>query len=270
MIVDGVLTAVDTGTSGDRNSVLLWVVAEALVIGTLLSARRLLVFQKRILHAELGYAVSRAIFDKTLRMDLETIEHPETQQQIVFARQYAAARPYGLVNRSFEAAQYSLTIVVVRGPAVDLLTLGAAAGSWLPGCRCSFGEVRFSNSAFRFYTGRTPEMRQRNYLEGLMVIRRVGHRAPAQRCQPRHPGTLQASVRLAVRPGPPPADAVAHGSGYRPDWREYVLLDVRADLGRLDGRGGRHHAGPDDDVRRSAAAGPERHDIPAGHAQQRL
>lgn len=168
MIVDGVLTAVDTGTSGDRNSVLLWVVAEALVIGTLLSARRLLVFQKRILHAELGYAVSRAIFDKTLRMDLETIEHPDTQQQIVFARQYAAARPYGLVNRSFEAAQYGLTIASFAAllwtfsPWALLLVL-------IAGLPLFFGEVRFSNSAFRFYTGRTPEMRQRNYLEGLMV-----------------------------------------------------------------------------------------------------
>ena len=168
MIVDGVLNAVDTGLTGDRNTVLLWVVAEAAVIGSLLSARRLLVFQKRILHAELGYAVSRAIFDKTLRMDLETIEHPETQQQIVFARQFAAARPYGLVNRSFEAAQYSLTIVSFAAllwtfsPWALLLVMVA-------GLPLFFGEVRFSNKAFRFYTGRTPEMRQRNYLEGLMV-----------------------------------------------------------------------------------------------------
>jgi ATP-binding cassette subfamily B protein len=168
LIVDGVLTAVNTDLSDDRNTVLMWVVAEAVVIGALLSARRLLVFQKRILHAELGYAVSRAIFDKTLRMDLETIEHPDTQQQIVFARQFAAARPYGLVNRSFEAAQYSLTIVSFAAllwtfsPWALLLVLVA-------GLPLFFGEVRFSNSAFQFYTGRTPEMRQRNYLEGLMV-----------------------------------------------------------------------------------------------------
>jgi ATP-binding cassette, subfamily B, bacterial len=168
MIVDGVLNAVDTGLTGDRNAVLLWVVAEAAVIGALLSARRLLVFQKRILHAELGYAVSRAIFDKTLRMDLETIEHPETQQQIVFARQFAAARPYGLVNRSFETAQYSLTIVSFAAllwtfsPWALLLVMVA-------GLPLFFGEMRFSNNAFRFYAGRTPEMRQRNYLESLMV-----------------------------------------------------------------------------------------------------
>jgi ATP-binding cassette subfamily B protein len=167
-IVDGVLAAVESGASGGQVQVLSWVAAEAVVIGIMLSARRLLVFQKRILHAELGYAVGRTIFDKTLRMDLETIEHPEVQQQVVFARQYAAARPYGLVNRTFEAAQYSLTIVSFSAllwtfsPWALLLVVVAGLPLFL-------GELRFSNSAFRFYTGRTPEMRQRNYLESLMV-----------------------------------------------------------------------------------------------------
>lgn len=168
LIIDAILAALDSGTQADRMQALVWTGVEALVLGGMLALRRLLTFLKRILHAQLGYAVSRLIFDKTLRLDLQTIELADVQQQILLARQHAAARPYGLVTRIFEAGQYALTIVTFAAvlwtfsPLAVLIVL-------FGGLPLFASELRFSADAFRFYTGRTPEMRRRNYLETLMT-----------------------------------------------------------------------------------------------------
>ncbi len=165
-IVDSVLAAATAG--GSRAAPLLWVAAETVVLGALLAARRMLALRKRLLQAELGYAVGGAVFDKTLRMDLQTIESPAVQQQIVLARQSAAARPFGLVSRVFDVAQFTLTLVTF---AVVLWTFSPLAVLIviLGGLPLFFSELRFSGEFFRFYTGRTPEMRRRSYLEGLMT-----------------------------------------------------------------------------------------------------
>ncbi|QNL19414.1 ABC transporter ATP-binding protein [Hyphobacterium sp. CCMP332] len=168
LIVDTVLLAIDTGTEADRQQALIWVAAEAGILGVGMALRRILVHLKRLLHAELGFAVSTKIFDKTSRFDLETIERPDVQQQILLARQHASARPYNLANRVIESGQHTLTLVSL---AVVLWTFSpwAVAIILAGGVPLFLAELRFSGTAFRFYTGRTPEIRQRNYLEGLMT-----------------------------------------------------------------------------------------------------
>ncbi|GJL97715.1 MAG: ABC transporter permease [Hyphobacterium sp.] len=168
LIVDTVLTAIDTQTAADRQQALVWVAVEAGILGAGMALRRILVFQKRLLHAELGFAVAAKIFDKTSRFDLETIERPDVQQQILLARQHASARPYNLANRVIETGQHALTLVSL---AVVLWSFSplAVAIIVVGGVPLFISELRFSGSAFRFYTGRTPEMRKRNYLEGLMT-----------------------------------------------------------------------------------------------------
>jgi len=168
LIVDTVLAAVDTQSAADRQQALIWVTVEAGILGSGMALRRILVHLKRLLHAELGFAVSTKIFDKTSRFDLETIERPDVQQQILLARQHASARPYNLANRVIETGQHSLTLLSL---AVVLWTFSplAVAIIIVGGVPLFISELRFSGSAFRFYTGRTPEMRQRNYLEGLMT-----------------------------------------------------------------------------------------------------
>ncbi len=168
LIVDGVLAAIVEPSTDSRNAVIFWVVLEAGLIGLLLADRRLVGFQKRILQARLGQAVSRTIFAKTLQLDLQTIEDAKVQQQILLARQHATSRPYGLVVRLIEFAQHAITLISF---AIVLATFSP----WLivlvilGGLPLFVSETRFSGTVFRLLTGRTPEMRQRNYLEGLML-----------------------------------------------------------------------------------------------------
>jgi ABC-type multidrug transport system fused ATPase/permease subunit len=168
LIVDGVLAAIASGLAADRTTVLLWVATEALVMTALIAGRRLLRLAKSLLHAEIGYSVSCTILDKALTLELEQLEDPAIQQSILLARQQAASRPYGLVNRIFELGQYALTLL-------SLMLLLWTFSPWavvivlIAGLPLFFGELRFSGRVFRFYTGRTPEMRERAYLESLMT-----------------------------------------------------------------------------------------------------
>jgi len=168
LIVDGVLTAIDSGAAADRNRALLWVAAEAVVMTTLIGGRRLMRLQKSLLHAELGYAVSRRIFDKALSLELSQHEDPRTQQRMLLARQHATSRPFSMVNRLFEVLQYTVTLLAF---AVLLWTFSplAVALVVLGGVPLFLGEMYFSGRVFRFYQGRTPEMRERSYLESLMT-----------------------------------------------------------------------------------------------------
>ena len=110
-VIDSVLAAIEAGTEASRNTAIWWVVAEAGVLASMLAVRRALTFLKSMLQARLGYAVSHLIYDKTLRMDLAQLEDAAIQQQILLAKQFASARPYGLVNRIFETAQYAITVI---------------------------------------------------------------------------------------------------------------------------------------------------------------
>jgi ATP-binding cassette subfamily B protein len=167
LLIDSVLAAIG-GSIPDRDMALVWVAVETGLLGLGLVARRVQVFQKRVLQAELAYAVTRQIQAKTMRMDLAVIESPLVQQRIVLARQHAASRPFGLVNRLFDGAQYSITLLTFAivlwtfSPWAVLLILAG-------GMPLFFAELRFSNEFFRFYTSRTPEMRQRSYFEGLLT-----------------------------------------------------------------------------------------------------
>ncbi|WP_300542284.1 ABC transporter ATP-binding protein [Maricaulis sp.] len=168
LIVDGVVTAIESGAAADRNAALVWVAVESGLLAVLLAVRRILVFLKGQLHAELGFAVSDMILAKADAFSLAQIEDAEIQERIILARQFAASRPYNLVNRIFEAAQHGLTLV-------SILVLLAAHAPWLValvvlgGLPVFIGNLRFSGDAYRFYTGRTPQMRERSYLESLLT-----------------------------------------------------------------------------------------------------
>lgn len=168
LVIDTVLRAIETGAAADRGAAIGYVLAEAGLVAGLLATRRLMTFYKRALHARLGHEVNRLIFSKSLRLDLQTLEEAGVQQQILLARQHATARPYGLVMRIIEFAQHTVTLVSLAAVlatfsplAVLLIVFG--------GLPLFLNELGFSGAMFRLYTGRTPEVRQRNYLEGLMI-----------------------------------------------------------------------------------------------------
>ncbi|WP_421789753.1 ABC transporter ATP-binding protein [Hyphobacterium sp.] len=168
LLVDAVVLAIETQSAADRQQALIWVAAEAGVLGAGMAIRRVLVFLKRMLHARLGFAVTTQILDKAAGFDLETIERADIQQQVLLARQHASARPYNLANRLIESGQHLVTLLSL---AVILFTFSPLAVLIIlaGGLPLFVAELRFSESAFRFYTGRTPEMRQRNYWESLVT-----------------------------------------------------------------------------------------------------
>ena len=168
LIVDSVIQAMNSSTNADRETAIFWVAVEAAILALLLAGRRMMLFFKSRLHAELGFSVNTLILEKSARFDLQQIERPDIQQQLVLARQHAANRPYNLVNRLFSGAQNALTLT---GAAVLLFSfspwlIALVIGGGIP---LFIGDVLFAGSAFKFYTGRTPQMRERSYLESLLT-----------------------------------------------------------------------------------------------------
>lgn len=168
-MIDAVVAAAgDPASPALRNAALGWAAAEAGVLGALIMLRRVLGYYKTVLHAELGFTVGQVLFTKTAALDLATLERAEVQQQITLARQSAASRPFSLINRVIDAGQFIVTLI-------SFVVLLATFSPWLVailalgGLPLFLGELRFSEAAFRFYTGRTPDMRARSYLEGLLV-----------------------------------------------------------------------------------------------------
>ena len=168
LVVDGVVQAIGSGAIEDRNTAIVWVCVETALIAAYMAGSRILDFLKTRLHAELGFVVNRQILSKALTLTLTQMETPDIQQRMVLARQFAANRPYSLINRLLTAAQNTLmltSVAVLLWTFSPLLVLLVIAG----GLPLFAGNLYFSGSAFRFYTGRTPQMRERSYLESLMT-----------------------------------------------------------------------------------------------------
>ncbi|WP_412545759.1 ABC transporter ATP-binding protein [Maricaulis sp. MIT060901] len=168
LIVDSVVAAIESGASADRDAALMWVRVEAAILAVLLAARRLLAFERSRLQVELGYATNQAILGKCAALDLEQIERADLQQQLVIAKQFTTSRPYNLVSRGFDLLQHALTLVSVAVLlwAFSPLLLAFIVAGALP---LFLGNLRFADTAFGFYKGRTPEVRERSYLESLIT-----------------------------------------------------------------------------------------------------
>jgi ABC-type multidrug transport system fused ATPase/permease subunit len=168
LVIDGVLLAIETGETADRDMALTWVAVEAGVIALMLTAQRLQRFLKARLRTELGFSVGQRILAKAERFSLALIEDPKLQQALTLAKQQAASRPFNLISRVFDVAQFSLNLLAVSLLLITFspwLVLLVAAG----GLPLFLADLRYSRIAFRFHTGRTPQMRQRNYLESLIT-----------------------------------------------------------------------------------------------------
>lgn len=168
LLIDTVLAAIESGADSDRTLALQYVVLEAAILAVLLVIRRALLFMKARLHAELGFSVSRTILDKASSLSLADIERPDVQEMLLHAKQFATARPYSLIVRGFDLLQAVVTLV-------SITLLLAATAPWLivlmliGGLPVFIGNLCFSGDSYRFYTARSPQMRERNYLESLIT-----------------------------------------------------------------------------------------------------
>ncbi len=168
LIVDSVILAIETGQSSDVDQVLLWLAVEAGLVITIAAAQKGLSVAHSLLRALLGQRINVMILEKALQLDLAQFEDSEFYDKLTRARREASRRPLSLINRTFNLIQDAISLTTYAGLLFQfsgwaVLVLVIAA---LPSF---FAEARFSGQAFRLFTWRAPESRQRNYLEMVLA-----------------------------------------------------------------------------------------------------
>ncbi|HEU5137754.1 MAG TPA: ABC transporter ATP-binding protein [Steroidobacteraceae bacterium] len=170
-IVDSVVEATRThkgGTEVDIMPVLLWVLAEALILVVITAAHRGITFANALLKAKLSNRVNVLILEKALTLELTHFEDSEFYDKLTRARREASSRPLSLVMRTSGLFQNAIAIasfaVLLAGfsPwAVVVLIFG--------GLPAFFAETKFSGDAFRLFRWRAPETRMQSYLETALA-----------------------------------------------------------------------------------------------------
>lgn len=166
LIVDAVVDAI--AGVGDADTVLRWVIAEAVIISTIAITSRVLAICQSLLRAQLGHRVNVMILEKALTLDLQHFEDSEFYDKLTRARMEASSRPLGLVMRSFGLVQNVLSL---GSYAVLLVTFSpwAPVVLLLAGVPAFIAETKFSGDAFRMLRRRSPERRKQLYLEHVIA-----------------------------------------------------------------------------------------------------
>lgn len=168
LVVDGVVLAANSGATADREVVLFWVVVEGLMIMTVAGSQRGLITCQYLLRAVMGHRITTMILEKALTLRLDDFENPELHDRMMQARREAVSRPVQLVTGTFTLIRdtvslisYGVLLLQFSGWAVAIIVLA--------GLPAFLVEARFSGEAFRFLKSKTPEMRERNYLETVVT-----------------------------------------------------------------------------------------------------
>jgi len=170
-IVDSVVDATQThkaGTDVDIGPVLLWVLAEALILVVITAAHRGITFCSALLKAKLSNRVNVLILEKALTLELTHFEDSEFYDKLTRARREASSRPLSLVMRTSGLFQNALAIA-------SFAVLLANFSPWavlillFGGLPAFFAETKFSGDAFRLFRWRAPETRMQSYLETALA-----------------------------------------------------------------------------------------------------
>jgi ATP-binding cassette, subfamily B, bacterial len=170
-IVDSVVDATKTHSAGadvDIVPVLLWVLAEALILVFITAAHRGITFASALLKAKLSNRVNVLILEKALTLELTHFEDSEFYDKLTRARREASSRPLSLVMRTSGLFQNALAIV-------SFAVLLANFSPWavlillFGGLPAFFAETKFSGDAFRLFRWRAPETRMQSYLETALA-----------------------------------------------------------------------------------------------------
>lgn len=168
LIVDAVVLAMDSQQAPELSYALWLVGAEAALVIAMAAARRALDVSQSLLRALLGQRINVMILEKALTLELRHFEDAAFYDKLTRARREASRRPLSLINRTFSLIQNGISLVTYGG-----LLLGFSGWAVLilvvAGLPAFFAETRFSGEAFRIFTWRAPETRQRNYLEMVLA-----------------------------------------------------------------------------------------------------
>ena len=167
LIVDAVVQAAQSGTAGDRNTALTYLVIEAMLVALVAATRQGLSLCTSLLRVLLGQQVNVLILKKAQTLPLVYFEDSEFYDKMTRARREASSRPLSMVSRTFGLMQNSLSLLTYGGLLLQfsgwavVLLLGATVPAFI-------AETRFAGEAFRLFRWRSPETRQQNYLEVLL------------------------------------------------------------------------------------------------------
>jgi len=172
LIVDAVVTAMQTHAAGSSRHVIELVALEGLLVAVTAGAQRGLSTCQSLLRAQLGQRVNVMILEKALTLDLSQFEDSEFYDKLTRARREASSRPLSLVMRTFGLAQNAVSLVSF-GTLLVQFSPWAVAVLLLAGLPAFLAEAKFSGDAFRLFRWRSPETRMQLYLE--TVIAREDH-----------------------------------------------------------------------------------------------
>jgi len=171
LIVDAVVAAIEAREAGepwDYRPALQWVALEGLIMIGIAGAQRAISACQSLLRALLGQRVNVMILDKAGSLSLSQFEDSELYDKLTRARREASQRPLGLVNKTFNLIQNSISLVSFAAIlfqfspwAMLILFVGA-----LP---VFLSEAKFSGDAFRLFRWRSPETRMQMYLETVLA-----------------------------------------------------------------------------------------------------
>ena len=167
-IIDGVLLASETGTLDDRNTALMWVALEGLLVILMAGAQRGIQVCESLLRMQLGHKVNVMILEKALTLRLSHFEDSEVYDQMTRARREASSRPLSLVRRAFGLIQNAISlttygVILVSFSWVSVLILAIAS---IPPF---IAETRFAGEGFKLFRWKSPAYREQAYLETVIA-----------------------------------------------------------------------------------------------------
>jgi ABC-type multidrug transport system fused ATPase/permease subunit len=166
-VVDAVVAAA-AGDAAARTDALWAILAEAVLMASVVAANRGLTFCRQLLEAKLAHTVTHLILEKAVRLRLSDFEDPALHDRLEEARREATVRPLSLVLRSFTLARYTISLIGYFALLVQL-SWWAVAILVLAGVPSFLAEARFSQKTFRFFRRHSPENRERHYVETLLT-----------------------------------------------------------------------------------------------------
>ncbi|HEY9738145.1 MAG TPA: ABC transporter ATP-binding protein, partial [Trichocoleus sp.] len=168
LIVDAVVQAAQSGLPQDRNTALMYLAIEAVLVAVLAGARQGLILCQSLLRMLLGHKVNLLILEKAQTLTLSHFEDSEFYDKMTRARQEASSRPLSMVNSTFGLVQNILSLITFGGLLLQfsgwvvVILVIAAIPAFV-------AETKFAGEAFRLFSWRTPESRQQMYLEVLLA-----------------------------------------------------------------------------------------------------
>jgi ABC-type multidrug transport system fused ATPase/permease subunit len=168
LIVDAVIQAAGSGLVGDRWLALRYLGLEAVLVILLSGGQKGISFCQSILHLRLEQKVNELILRKALTLSLIQFEDAEIYDKMTRAWREASARPVNMVNYTFGLGRDFLSLLTYGGLLLQFSgwALGVLTLASVP---AFIAEARFAQASFRLLHWRTPETRERQYLEYLLT-----------------------------------------------------------------------------------------------------